>query len=196
MPDMIWQNQRTGDVYYWLMNKTRVSRSGYLARGMAPEWKIVSTADLDGDGKPDLIWQNQKTGDVYFWTMNGTAIRDRGYIVRSVSLDWRIVGAADLTGDGKPDLIWQNSKTGDVLYWVMNGTQWSGMRSYIQRAVATEWKIVSVGDYVGAGKPNLLWQNTKTGDVVYWTMNGGRWTGDWAYICRNVGTQWSVVGPH
>jgi hypothetical protein len=195
MPDMIWLNRKTGDVFFWLMEGKTILATGYISRGNGPYWKIVSMADLNGDGKPDLLWQNEKTGDVYYWIMDGTLRMQADYVVRAVSLDWRIAGAADLNGDGKPDLVWQNKTSGDVLYWPMNGVQWSGYRAYIARNQPVDWKISSLADYTGDGKPDLVWQNTKSGDVIYWAMNGAQIAGKWAYVAHSVGTQWSIVGP-
>jgi len=68
VPDLIWQNQATGQVnvnYYggtrgatftgWAMLNSGVGTSG---------WKVVGAADFDATGVPDLIWQNQATGQV------------------------------------------------------------------------------------------------------------------------------------
>jgi hypothetical protein len=193
--DLIWLNQKSGDVYYWLMNGMKRTSSGYIARGNALDWKIVSTADLDGDGKPDLIWHNLKTGDVYYWLMNGTHITSSGYIAHGVGSEWRVVGSTDLDGDGKTDLVWQSTVTGDVLYWPMDGTQFTGNWYYITRNVGVEWKVVSVADYTGDGKADLIWQNAKSGDVVCWPLNGPQWVGKYSYVARNIPTDWSIVGP-
>ena len=78
-PDLIWQNQSTGQLYYWLMNGTAYVSSDYLYNGQAVDtnWKIVGIGDFNGDGKPDLVWQNQSTGQIYYWLMNGTALRQQ-----------------------------------------------------------------------------------------------------------------------
>ena len=79
--------------------------------------------------------------------------------------------------------------------WLLNGTKWAGVWNYIYRNVPVEWKVVSVTDYTGDGKPDLIWQNTTTGDVVYWQMNGTQWAGKWNYIAHTVPTQWTLIGP-
>ena len=81
-PDLIWQNQATGQLYYWLMNGVALQSSGYLNNGQAVDtnWKIVGIGDFNADGKPDLIWQNQSTGQLYYWLMNGVALQSSGYL--------------------------------------------------------------------------------------------------------------------
>jgi hypothetical protein len=42
-PDIIWENQSTGQLYYWLMNGVTQSGGGYLNNGQPVDtnWKIV-----------------------------------------------------------------------------------------------------------------------------------------------------------
>ena len=35
------------------------------------EWRIVGTADFNGDGKPDILWRHSATGAVRIWYMDG-----------------------------------------------------------------------------------------------------------------------------
>jgi hypothetical protein len=51
----------------------------------------------------------------------------------------------------------------------------SGTNSIGAAALATEpisWKIVGSGDFNGDGKPDILWQNSVTGQRVIWLMDG------------------------
>ena len=42
--------------------------------------------------------------------------------------------------------------------------------SFRTKRTTGPWKIVSVTDYTGDGKPDLIWHSAKSGDVVYWQM--------------------------
>jgi parallel beta-helix repeat protein len=197
-PDLVWMNQTTGDVTYWIMNGTQWTGNwGYIAHNVSTAWRLVTAADLFGNGSVSLVWQNQATGDVTYWVMNGAQWTGNwGYIAHNVSTAWKIVGSGDLTGDGKADLVWQNQTTGDVSYWEISDGTWTGNWGYIAHNVSTAWKIEAILDLSGDGKPDLIWRNQATGDVTYWVMNGTQWTGNWGYIAHNVSTAWKIVGVH
>jgi hypothetical protein len=38
-----------------------------------PDWKVVDTGDLNGDGKSDLLFQNTD-GSIAEWLMNGSIV--------------------------------------------------------------------------------------------------------------------------
>lgn len=142
--DLVWQNNRTGDVVIWYMDGA--SWTGYwdyLAQGIITDWKIAGTTDLDYDGISDLIWQNSKTGDSVVWYMDGanwTGYWD--YLAQGIATDWKITGTADLDGDGESDLVWQNNRIGDVVTWYMDGASWTGYWDYLALGIPIDWKIV------------------------------------------------------
>ena len=73
-PDILWQNQVTGQLTVWLMNGTTMAQGLWLTPSAVPDtnWKIAGVADFNGDGDPDILWQNQVTGQLTVWLMNGT----------------------------------------------------------------------------------------------------------------------------
>ena len=142
-PDLIWQNQMSGDVYYWQMNGTTHNGGGFLSQGIPPVWKIVAAADVTGDGKNDLIWQNQTSGDVYYWQMNNTIHNGGGYLSQGIAPVWRVAAVSDVNGDGLPDLIWQNQTSGDVYYWQMNNAIHSG-GGFLSQSIPPDWKVVGL----------------------------------------------------
>src|SRR5690242_2240603 len=56
-PDLVWQNQNSGQIGVWFMNGTSLIRISYFtpARASDVNWKIVGTGDFNDDGKPDLV---------------------------------------------------------------------------------------------------------------------------------------------
>ena len=94
-PDLLFQNMRTGDMVYALMNGiTPLSPTSYgtLFYGVPLDFQLVGTPDLNADGSEDLVFQSQATGDVNYVLMNGLTPTAFGYIVRGVNLDYKIVG--------------------------------------------------------------------------------------------------------
>jgi hypothetical protein len=71
-PDLIWHNQKTGQLIFWLMDGVtrRQGGIGSFSPGVvAPAWRVVGTPDLDGDGSTDLLWHDQVSGQLVYWRM-------------------------------------------------------------------------------------------------------------------------------
>ena len=77
--------------------------------------------------------------------------------------------ARDFNGDGKADLIVQTGS--DVRIWVMNS---GNVTSEIQLPAAPSGsQLVGNGDYDGNRSADLLWENSQTGVLTLWLLNGG-----------------------
>ncbi|KJU86680.1 hypothetical protein MBAV_001125, partial [Candidatus Magnetobacterium bavaricum] len=70
------------------------------------------------------------------------------------------------------DILWYNSKTGMVYIYLISkdgSIQSSGSPATV---ADLNWKIKDVNDYNGDGKSDVLWQNTQTGLIYIWFMDG------------------------
>jgi hypothetical protein len=188
--DILWQNTTTGEVYIWLMNGTTVASQGSPGT-IASGWNIVGVGDFNGDGKADILWQNTTSGQVYIWLMNGTTLTAGGS-PGTVASGWNVVGVGDFDGDGKADILWQNSTSGQIYIWLMNGTTLTSAGSPGSVAPSSGWAIQGVGDFDGNGKSDILWQNTTSGQVYIWLMNGATVASEGSP--GSVTTGWNVVG--
>jgi hypothetical protein len=159
-----------------------------------PAVPLAAKGDFNGDCQSDILWENTANGYIYAWLMNGTTATTGNTISQGVSSEWKLGGVGDFDGDGKSDLVWQNTTTGAVYVWLMDGITVKAPTTGvpIQLGVPLQWTIVGVGDFNADGTPDILWQDTASGDVYVWFMNGTTVTNA-RYIAQGMGTSWKVV---
>ena len=156
-PDLIWQNEVTGQISAWLMDGTTRRDGRLLSPSVVQDtdWRIVGVADFNGDGHSDLLWQHQSSGLVSVWHMNGLRRVDGVLLspgqVADTNLKIRAVGNVD--GDEWPDLVWQNQATGLLSAWLMKDSQRvSEVPLSPDRVPDTNWRVVGIRhplDYSG-----------------------------------------------
>lgn len=190
-PDVIWQNEATGQRALWLMDGAR-QKGSYVDLGTVPaQWRMAATADFNGDGKNDLVWENRATGQRGFWLMNGTALQGDLVPLITVHPEWTIAGAGDFNGDGDPDLVLQNTRAGQCGFWLMHGTAISGAFVPLYTA-GVEWNIAGVGDFNDDGKPDLVLENTLTGERGFRLLNGTTLDGNFVSL-GIISTDWRIA---
>src|SRR6266404_4441443 len=97
--------------------------------------------------------------------------------------------AKDFNNDGFADLIWEQSVTGQRLIWFMDkgvpiGTARLG-------TVDPSWHIAAVGDFLGNGESDLVWERTN-GQHLIWILAGG--VPQYTISLPTLGGGWHVVG--
>jgi serralysin len=173
-------------------NDTLLSRSSVDD----PRWKIVASADMNGDGKNDLIWQHDD-GTVASWLMNDTTLVDSVLLSPSgVPPDtWRIAAAGDLNHDGHADLIWQH-EDGRLATWLMLGTTMANsiLLNPTQVSGGSVWQIKGMADFNQDGRQDLLWQH-RDGSLAIWYMDGATMIGSVYLNPSQSPNTWRIVGP-
>ncbi len=170
-PDLLFEHA-SGQLHAWFMSGGLLIGSGALNPGaVKPEWQVVAVDDFNGDGRSDLLWQHRISGQLYIWLLDGVTLI--GHIQPlSAAADWRVAGTGDLNGDGRADIVWKNRVTGQLYVWMMNGGSMS-YGSYLNpQQVALSWRLAGTADINHDGQTDLVWQNSSTGALVAWYMNG------------------------
>jgi glucose/arabinose dehydrogenase len=120
--DIIMQSSSVNWLGAWLMNRSG-QISGFVQVNFADmaNWKVVATADMNGDGITDLVLQDSSTTFVSAFLMNATGQPFSQVPVYSSNIGgWRVATAADINGDGIKDLILQHSTATWVAAWTLN----------------------------------------------------------------------------
>ncbi|HZT42941.1 MAG TPA: choice-of-anchor tandem repeat GloVer-containing protein [Chthonomonadaceae bacterium] len=194
-PDILFQNTSTNQLALWSMNGVTATGGQILSSTPPAGWNVVSLADFNADGHPDLLLQNSSTGRLAIWYMSGATVTDGTYVTPSPASGWTAVGSGDFNGDGKQDILLQNYSTGQLAVWYMNNNATATGGAYITPSQQAGWKCVSVIDLNADGHPDLLFQNTSTGKLVYWLLNGVQAIDGNAFSTQPQ-SGWQVMGPH
>ncbi|NLI80363.1 MAG: hypothetical protein GX443_01570 [Deltaproteobacteria bacterium] len=147
--DFLWQHQRTGQIYVWLMNGLNATVGLPIQVSPLPEptWQIQAAADFNGDGKTDILWQHLPTGLLHVWIMDGLTAKSSSCLSpdRVTDTQWQIQAAADFNGDGKTDILWQHLPTGLLHVWIMDGFVITAASSPLlpDRPFDPSWQVIS-----------------------------------------------------
>jgi hypothetical protein len=192
--DLLIQQQQTGEVQILIMDgRTRVGNLPVLTT--STPWRISATGDLNGDGLPDIVWQLPATGQLYASLMDGATVLGQAPLSPAqVNPNWHIVGIADMDEDARKDLVWQNYATGELVVWFMNGLTATRVEWMTPGAVNPTWRIKAVADFDEDGSVDLVWQNTQTGYLYIWYMDGLRLVRDGFLNPAQVVMAWQIVG--
>jgi hypothetical protein len=163
--DILWRSDN-GAIGLWFMDGTSVTSSVGLGT-LSTDWRLIGTADFNGDGSSDLLWRNTMTGQISVWLISGVTVT-ASLNVGTVSLDWHILGAGDFNGDGKADLLWRQDG-GMIGIWLMNDAMLYSSAGL--GAVDNAWRIVGIADFNGDGKTDLLWHDA-SGTAAIWLVDG------------------------
>jgi hypothetical protein len=132
--------------YYYNNQRWLTGNPGFLHRETNPDWKVVATPDLDGNGTSDVVWHNRTNGVVYAMLVRGTTYQyfeafAQGVVHQAPGPEWVIADSGDFDGDGKEDIAWHNEADGRVHLMLMDGLAIKDQRT-IYREPDLGWKIL------------------------------------------------------
>jgi hypothetical protein len=196
---LYWQNSSTRQPVIWHLGDSGVRKGGVVVStgNPASSWRIVGTADIDGDGTEDLVWHNSSSGRVVIWFLDPDgAFRSSQLVLDSnLSTAWKIAGVRDMNKDGVPDLIFHHATTGRTHIWSLNsqGEYVSGW-NVVEVNPSTAWRIRGVEDMDGDDNPDLIWHHTPTGRAHIWFLDAeGKYVRGTNVANVNVSTAWQIV---
>jgi kumamolisin len=97
--------------------------------------------------------------------------------------------AKDFNNNGYADLLWEESVTGQRLIWLIN--KGVPTTSITLPTVGTSWHIAGVGDFLGNGQSDLVWEDSN-GQHLIWILVAG--VPQWAITLPTVAGGWHIVG--
>lgn len=214
--DVLWHNRNTGELSVWTLGA-----AGEVAGKQPIDWKCgpdctkdwarVGNGDFNSDRRTDILWHNKKTGELSAWLINSSGIvgskQALGWKCAAECLqDWSAIGTGDFNADGTTDVMWHNKKTGELSAWLVaatgevTGKQTLSWQCNVASGCANSWQAVATGDISRDGVDDILWYNTKSGELSAWLANANgkvlrkqalSWKCETADGC---GTDWKVVG--
>ena len=174
--DFLFYNNVTHDVSDWLMNGLTVQSKNTIGNvNAAGGWDFaqIRTGDFNGDGKADLLFTNSITNGIAVWETDGHQITAAGQ-AGVLAAGWHFADVGDFNGDGKSDLLFINDSTHGVAVWLMDGTQTitGAQVGTMDPGFTYLGPGQGLQDLNGDHKSDILFQNTTTGAVVAWEMDG------------------------
>jgi len=131
-----------------------------FSMALTNEFKVVWEDSANG-ALP--LWEFANADDNLLNTAQGPLTTTNPYA------SYNLVAAVDLFGDGNRDLLLQNATTGALAYIRLNGTNVVGSGLIPPSPTYSPNELI-VGTMNINNSRALVWQNTSTGEVDYWTM--------------------------
>ena len=97
----------------------------YYVRIGRPGWNLITTADLNNNGKPDYVLYNANTRQTAIWYLNNNVYLSGAY-GPTLTAGWGLRGVADFNQDIHPDYALFNSVTEQTALWYLSGPTYIG----------------------------------------------------------------------
>jgi hypothetical protein len=137
--------------------------------------------------------------EVYFYAgPNGATFQGKAEIM-SLPSGCKIVGLADFNRDGHPDLVVQNLSTREVSIHYLGGPDGATVEgsAHLGGTGLTGWTIAGALDFNGDGRPDLVYTNDRSGQMVVSYFGGalGLNYQNSAFLDSAGSPGWQIVVP-
>ena len=117
-----------------------------------------------------------------------------GFAGNNTDPSWQIVGTGDFFDNGISDALFENVNSGNIYEWQLNGTSVIASGSGpVGNNTDPNWHVVGTGDFKGNGIDDILFQNSSSGQLYEWQMNGTSVVAS-NFVGNNTDPTWQVVG--
>ena len=185
--DVIWHNQWSSELYYWLMNGAAIIEQqggSHLAEGYTP----LVIGDMDGDGLADLVSTNGSLVSLSRGRAGGGFAAPVSIAERPPST-WQFAGLADMNLDSRADIVWHNSVSGELYTWFMNGSAITSGQGGV--FVPQGHSVLGMGDLSADGYVDVVTSNGQ--DVLGFLGTSGGFTAG-IMISSRPPADWSLAG--
>lgn len=194
--DLLFQHE-DGTLAVWYMTGTTLTDVALLKPDNPGDknWRVVTTADLNGDSHSDLVFQHTD-GTLAVWFMDGIDLVSATLMNPSQpSKQWSVVGTGDFNADEVIDIAFQHDN-GTLAAWYMNGVDLTSATLLIpSNPGSLDWRVVCVSDRNQDKQPDLLFQNLVDGTLAIWFMNGVTLSSAQLLNPPSPGGTWEVAAP-
>jgi len=191
--DILWRHS-SGELGQWLAqpNGSFNNNGGAAANVVDPSWTVVATRDFNGDGKADLLWRHA-SGAFAEWQGTGSGkLVNAGAVMAGAT--GSVVGAGDFTADGKDDIVMRHPATGVLTMWqAQDGGTFAALKPLAQ-VNDLNWKILTIGDFNGDGRDDLLWRHNSGATTEWLSLGSGEFGYNGAAMSLPIGWDAETTG--
>ena len=161
----------------------------YYVRIGRRSWNLITTADLNNNGKPDYVLYNANTRQTAIWYLNNNIYVSAAY-GPPLTAGWGLRAVADFNRDIHPDYALFNSVTEQTALWYLSGPTYIG--GAYGPTLPNGWELVGTADFNGDSRPDYVLFNSGTHQTAVWYMNNNVYAGGGYGPTLPPG--WTVVG--
>jgi YVTN family beta-propeller protein len=147
-PDLLGQDPNSGWAQIWYLGGPQgTTLLGAANLTKSNPWRVVGSADFNGDGFPDVLWQDPDGGTVQIWYLGGTTPGSQGSVFQSAENlvedlgTAKVVAVADFNQDGHPDVVVQDPATGAATVYFYIGPQGTTYYGSVSLSMGNPWYI-------------------------------------------------------